>query len=302
MFCTRCGKAIDPGAQFCAECGLAIALERKASVVTMAPGTNKPVSANRILILAAVATVLVLVATTFSDKGPSQPGAAPSSATVRENAKDGLTYVWIPPGRFQMGCSPGDDECRENEKPAHEVVIANGFWMGQTKVLQTAYKRVMGHALWNTAGWNSGANEGDRRPVVTSFLDEAEAYCQAVGMRLPTEEEWEYAARAGSTASRYGDLDQIAWNHENNGSGDVLKDVGQKLPNVWGLYDMLGLVQEWTASTDDEGRQVIRGSWDSYLPMYVRVSCRTPVEHTMMYGGRIPGLAGFRCAGELVQN
>jgi hypothetical protein len=62
----------------------------------------------------------------------------------RRNPKDGLTYVWIPPGRFMMGCSPGDMECEDNEKPAHEVEITRAFWMGQTEVTQAAWKKVMG--------------------------------------------------------------------------------------------------------------------------------------------------------------
>jgi len=60
---------------------------------------------------------------------------------TRVNAKDGLTYVWIPPGKFQMGCSPADTECFDNEKPAHQVTITKGFWLGQTPVTQQAFLR-----------------------------------------------------------------------------------------------------------------------------------------------------------------
>ncbi len=69
---------------------------------------------------------------------------APPAGTVRENPKDGLKYVWIPPGTFMMGCSPGDNECQANEKPAHQVTITKGFWMGQTEVTVGAYKRFAG--------------------------------------------------------------------------------------------------------------------------------------------------------------
>ena len=60
---------------------------------------------------------------------------------VWENPKDGLRYVWVPQGSFQMGCSPGDSECADDEKPPHEVIITSGFWLGQTEVTVGAYKR-----------------------------------------------------------------------------------------------------------------------------------------------------------------
>jgi formylglycine-generating enzyme required for sulfatase activity len=65
---------------------------------------------------------------------------ARSPGTVKTNPKDGLKYVWIPPGTFMMGCSPGDSECDGDEKPAHRVTITKGFWMGQTAVTVGAYK------------------------------------------------------------------------------------------------------------------------------------------------------------------
>jgi formylglycine-generating enzyme required for sulfatase activity len=57
---------------------------------------------------------------------------------TKVNPQDGLTYVWIPPGTFMMGCSPGDDECQPEEKPAHQVTLTRGFWIGQTLVTQAA--------------------------------------------------------------------------------------------------------------------------------------------------------------------
>jgi formylglycine-generating enzyme required for sulfatase activity len=81
---------------------------------------------------------------------PSIPSApppavptAPATGTVRE-WKDGLKYVWIDSGKFIMGCSPGDGECFDEEKPAHQVTITKGFWMGQTPVTQEAYRKVTG--------------------------------------------------------------------------------------------------------------------------------------------------------------
>jgi formylglycine-generating enzyme required for sulfatase activity len=252
-------------------------------------------------------SALVLIATA-ADRSqvrlelPFKVGGSPGGTKV--NPKDGLTYVWIPPGRFMMGCSPGDSECDSNERPAHTVTISKGFWMGQTEVTQGAYQRVMGK---NPSGFH-----GDRLPVEQVTWDDANAYCTAVGMRLPTEAEWEYAARAGSTASRYADLDAIAWYKAN--SGGQTHEVGQKVPNAWKLYDMLGNVWEWVAdwfdgsyygqspSQDPRGpssgrvRALRGGSW-SHLAEYTRASDRIRCRR---YRCRIhdAGFLGFRCVGE----
>jgi hypothetical protein len=200
------------------------------------------------------------------------------------NPKDGLTYVWIPPGTFMMGCSPGDTECFDEEKPARQVSIAKGFWIGQTEVTQAAYQRVTGK---NPSGF-----KGDRLPVETITWDEAKAYCVAIGGRMPTEAEWEYAARGGVTSARYGTLGDIAWYLEN--SGGKTHEVGQKQPNAFGLYDTLGNVWEWTADWYEEGkyRSLRGGSWGDY-PRSMRVSVRL---------GSPPGLRlygiGVRCVRE----
>jgi formylglycine-generating enzyme len=202
--------------------------------------------------------------------------------TTRTNPKDGLAYVWIPPGRFVMGCSPGDNECDDREKPAHAVTITKGFWMGQTAVTVGAWKRYvksMDQAMppepkildreFN-ARW-----QNEQQPIVNITWAEAQSYCEVAGMRLPTEAEWEYAARAGTTEPRYGDLDGLAWYADNGGtqridSAEISKKdlnnyfrrllengngphpVGMKQPNAWRLYDMLGNVWQWTSDWFDE--------------------------------------------------
>jgi formylglycine-generating enzyme required for sulfatase activity len=120
---------------------------------------------------------------------PQRPVQAKPRET-RLNPKDGLTYVWVPPGKFMMGCSSGDNECEADEKPAHEVEITRGFWMGQTEVTQAAWKKVTGS--------DPSHFKGDQLPVEQVSWEEADAYCKAVGLRLPAEVEWEYAARAGT--------------------------------------------------------------------------------------------------------
>ena len=219
--------------------------------------------------------------------------------------KDGLTYAWIPPGTFTMGCS-GEKECDENEKPPHPVRISKGFWVGETEVTQEAYQRITGN--------NPSLFKGGKRPVESVSWQEAKAYCESLGLRLPTEAEWEYAARAESRSARYGDLDKVAvymnlaFVDENS---SFTHDVRGLAPNAWKLYDMLGNVSEWTADWYDEkyygtglvqdptgpkeGKyRVLRGSswWDR--PQAVRVSRRRGFEPT----GRSNDL-GFRCAGEV---
>jgi formylglycine-generating enzyme required for sulfatase activity len=78
-------------------------------------------------------------------KANAAPGPrAPAVGAIRANSGDGLSYVWVPSGTFTMGCSVGDSECFDDEKPAHQVTISKGFWIGQTLVTQKAYKRVTG--------------------------------------------------------------------------------------------------------------------------------------------------------------
>jgi formylglycine-generating enzyme required for sulfatase activity len=153
------------------------------------------------------------------------------------NPKDGLVYVQIPAGHFVMGCSAGDSECRPDESPSHPVEIPAAFWMGQTEVTNAAYARLVPTAKFAAAE--------AKLPVVGVSWQEARSYCAAAGGRLPTEAEWEYAARAGSTGAYYGALPKIAWYGEN--SGDLRHEVATKAPNAFGLYDTLGNAAEWVA-------------------------------------------------------
>jgi formylglycine-generating enzyme required for sulfatase activity len=213
------------------------------------------------------------------------------------NPTDELTYVWITPGTFQMGCSPGDKSCVD-EEPPRRVTISQGFWMGQTEVTQAAYRKVTEE--------DPSVFKGARRPVEHVTWDEANYYCQSVEMRLPTEAEWEYAARAGSTGITYGDLDRTAW-HKSN-SGGTTHEAAGKQANAWGLYDMLGNVSEWVAdwyqsgypsgdATDpqgpdsgDEGRVFRGGAWDDEAAR-VRASHRERTFHDNLTND-----IGFRCA------
>jgi formylglycine-generating enzyme required for sulfatase activity len=265
-------------------------------------------------------------------------GENPVPGTLKTNPKDGLKYVWIAPGALMMGCSPGDSECAANEKPAHRMTITKGFWMGQTPVTVGEYKRLAGatgrkipsEAKFDGRLLNAGWSD-DAMPIVDVTLDDAQAYCGWAGMRLPVEAEWEYAARAGSTTSRYGDLDEIAWYADNSGhqhfdsakidkanyrkqlnkNDNAMHQVGEKRANGFGLYDILGNVWEWVSDWYDENfyqnspsqdpkgpasgkLHVLRGgSWGD-SPSDVRVSERSTGNPNGKYVS-----VGFRCGGEV---
>ena len=175
------------------------------------------------------------------------PGAPPTSATESWTNSLGMEFVSVPAGSFVMG-SPQDEEGRHLSERQHGVRISQGFWMGKYEVTQGEWEAVMGT---NPSYFNEC---GSRCPVervswydVQEFirrLNERESGNGYV-YRLPTEAEWEYAARAGTTGARYGELDEVAWYEAN--SGETTHPVGQKGANAWGLHDMLGNVWEWTA-------------------------------------------------------
>ena len=155
-----------------------------------------------------------------------------------------------------MGCSVQDKECRKDEKPGYQVTFTEGFWIGQTEVTEDAYRRVAQAA--SLTCYRPGGNmfaelvcpplppklSGSKLPMAGLTLENAEGYCSAVKGSVPSEEQWEYAARAGNRDARYGDLSAIAW-YSGNSAGNT-HEVGQKSPNAWGLFDMLGNVAEWT--------------------------------------------------------
>jgi formylglycine-generating enzyme required for sulfatase activity len=141
-----------------------------------------------------------------------------------------------------MGCPADGTGCAANETPAHRVAITEGFEMGRHEVTQAVWRAVMGN--------NPSRFQAPDHPVEHVSWDDVQEFLAILNgrgdgwyYRLPTEAEWEYAARAGSDAASYGDLDSIAWYAGN--SGGRTHPVGSRQPNAWGLHDMLGNVWEW---------------------------------------------------------
>ena len=198
------------------------------------------------LLVALLVTLPVLAYT----PRPAQTSSSPSTAA--KNAA-GIEFVKIAPGEFTMGCSSGDTNCDPDETPAHSVQITKAFEIGKYEVTQAQWQAVMGS--------NPSTIKGDDHPVETiskqeteDFLSRLTAQNDGYHYRLPTEAEWEYAARAG--APQPVSLDEVAWYAAN--SADETHPVGQKKPNAWGLYDTLGNVREWVS--DQYGRDFYSSS------------------------------------------
>ena len=169
--------------------------------------------------------------------------AEPGAVWVDE--RTGLEFVWIPPGEFQMGSK----SISSDERPVHLVRVTKGFWLGRYTVTNRDYGKFLEKAKHaKPEYWNRREYNAEQQPVVGVSWEDARAYCQWAGCRLPTEAQWEYACRAGSTtAFCFGDddgqLTEYAWFSQN--SGGATHPVGQKQPNAWGIYDMHGNVWEW---------------------------------------------------------
>ncbi len=155
-----------------------------------------------------------------------------------------VVMCWIPPGEFQMGRQDEQQDSDDDESPKHPVTFSNGFWLGKYEVTQSQWEAVVFE--------NPSNFEGESLPVEQVSWDDIQIFEMMVRneFRLPSEAEWEYACRAGTTTRFYwGDdpdytsIGDYAVYFELNTNETA--DVGSKLPNHWGLYDMSGNVWEW---------------------------------------------------------
>jgi formylglycine-generating enzyme required for sulfatase activity len=155
-----------------------------------------------------------------------------------------MELVLIPAGEFKRG----SDSDRPDEKPSHSVSISRAFYLGKYEVTQAQWQEVMGTNPSHFKGDPNRPVERVSWKMVQEFINKLNAKEGHNLYRLPTEAEWEYAARAGSTTKySFGDddalLEQYAWFNKNDKG--TTHPVGQLKPNTWGLYDMMGNVWEW---------------------------------------------------------
>jgi len=226
---------------------------------------------------------------------------------VRDTATQ-MEMLLVPAGTFTMGCTASNQYgCNGDENPTHSVTLTQAFYLGRYEVTQGQWVARMG----NNPSYFQGQSDSASRPVEQVSWNTIQGYLSATGMRLPSEAEWEYACRAGTTtAFNNGSSDDatvgtIAWYTTN--AGGQTHTVGGKAANALGLYDMSGNVWEWvndwygstyysvSPSTNPLGpvtgaNRVFRGGSWANLTNYVRSSSRgdgTPVYASSAVGFRV---------------
>lgn len=216
-------------------------VESSSSDITGMEATIEPSSSDTVGVGATVAQTPQVSSTDTPAAVTASSGETPKTVTN----SIGMEFVLIPAGEFKMGSPSGEGGRRDNECPVHTVPIEKAYYLGKYEVTQEQWLEVMGP--------NLSYFEGNDLPVVS--WNDAQEFIKKLNeregtnkYRLPSEAEWEYAARAGTTTSySFGDsssdLGDYAWYYIN--SGDNIHPVGQKKPNPWGLYDMHGNVWEW---------------------------------------------------------
>jgi len=159
----------------------------------------------------------------------------------------GMEFVLIPSGTFIMGANSKKEEAYSFELPRHKVTISKSFYIGRYEVTQAQWEAVMGS---NPSVWKHPNNPVENVTIneIKEFIEKLNEREETNQYRLPTEAEWEYSARAGSNTTYFfgndeREMDQYLW-YSKNSEGKP-HPVGLKKPNAWGIYDMLGNINEY---------------------------------------------------------
>ena len=215
------------------------------------PGFSKPPDIS-------VTIVANELATASGRYTPASPGEGEGEGeTILLPGDVPLEMVWCPSGTFMMGSPVTEQDRNADEGPRHEVTLTQGFWLGKYQFTKQQWTVVMGTTPWSTQGY---VLDDPNSPAMGVRWDDAQELIAALNnytggaFRLPTEAEWEYACRAGTTTRFYwGDdpdalmIDDYAWWIRNTyyAGRRYAHIVGQKLSNTWGFHDMSGNVWEW---------------------------------------------------------
>jgi len=179
-----------------------------------------------------------------------------------------MTMVWVEGGEFKMGCTSEQSDCREDEMNIRKIKM-DGFYIGMLEVTQAQWRVVMGTSISlqkAKTNYRSFYGEGEEYPMYYVNWEEANEFCnklsQQTGRRysLPTEEQWEYAAKGGNTGkvTKYAgsnNIDDVAWYSKNS---QYTHPCGEKEANVLGIYDMSGNVAEWCKDIYENSSMRIR--------------------------------------------
>ncbi|HEX3071010.1 MAG TPA: SUMF1/EgtB/PvdO family nonheme iron enzyme [Thermoanaerobaculia bacterium] len=223
---------------------------------------------------------------------PSVDTAAPSPPKIEVVMKKGVRFTTIPAGVAALGCTAGDQDCADDEV-RHELVIAAPMLLMVTEATVAEYKRCAVDGACEAVRRSDSANVYDDRPIRFVTADDASNFCRWVGGRLPTEDEWEYAARGGSYEWRFPwgpDVDKRFCVCDEDGPAPV----ASRSANAYGLFDVIGNVGEFTTPRETAERvatvfAVRGGSFESDHER-LRVSARRIVDR----GDVGPGI-GIRC-------
>lgn len=230
---------------------------------------------------------------------------------------NGVSFTMIPvkAGTFTMGATAEQQNPFDDEKPTHQVTLTNDYYMGETEVTQALWHAVTGYSPTSSgSSWSLDEGKGDDYPAYYISYEDVQSFLTKLNsltgenFRMPTEAEWEYAARGGNKSKGYqysgsNTLGEVAWYSENSNS--QTHAVKTKLANELGLYDMSGNVWEWcsdwkgsynsSSQTDPVGAssgsyRVLRGGCWSSISGRCRIACRsytTPSKRNYDLGFRL---------------